>query len=60
MRPGRAREPWRDDLVEMLVRQTVLENAAWRDVFNSAKDTLKKKYHAVMDSSDGYEDHHDR
>ena len=44
MRPGRAREPWRDDLVDMLVRQTVLENEAWRDVFNSAKDTLKEKY----------------
>ena len=44
MRPGRAREPWRDDLVDMLVRQTVLENEAWRDVFNSAKDTLKQKY----------------
>ena len=38
------RKKWHAALVKMLMCQTVLKNEAWRDVFTSAKDTLKKKY----------------
>ena len=38
------RKKWHAALVKMLMCQTVLQNEAWRDVFTSAKDTLKKKY----------------
>ena len=38
------RKKWHADLVKMLLCQTVLKNEAWRRVFTSAKDTLKKKY----------------
>ena len=38
------RKKWHAELVKMLLCQTVLKNEAWRRVFTSAKDTLKKKY----------------
>ena len=39
-----ARTKWRGELVKMLVRQTVLDDKAWEDVFTSAKTILSKKY----------------